>query len=235
MAMETNSRPAIPDDCWVVVAAFNEGDRIGRVLDDLVGSVGNLVVVDDGSSDATVEVASERSAWVICHPVNLGQGAALQTGIDFALKNGARWIVTFDADGQHSVEDLPTVLMPLVSGEAEYTLGSRFLGRAPGIPWGRRAMLRLAAAFTWLLYGIRLTDAHNGFRGMTEKGASQICIEMNRMGHASEIVEQIARSGLPYVEVPVTVRYTPDTLLKGQHTSDSIRLGLSLILRRTLK
>jgi len=225
----------LPEGLWIVIAAYNEQRRFGAVLDDLLTLDLNVVVVNDGSRDDTAGEILKRPVWLVQHRVNLGQGAALQTGIAFALERGAQYIVTFDADGQHCTSDLPALLVPLVSGGADFALGSRFLGKAQGIPWHRKLLLRLAVLFTRVLSGLALTDAHNGLRAMTRRGAQNVHITMNRMEHASQIIDQIAKSGLNYVEVPVTIRYTSETLAKGQKSSEAIRLGLKLLLERVIR
>lgn len=226
---------SLPEDLWIVIAAYNEEKRVGRVLDELLGTVCNVVVVDDGSRDETAAVVLRRPAWLIRHGINLGQGASLQTGISFALQKGARYVVTFDADGQHTPSDIPALVDALESTGSHFALGSRFLGHAEGIPLTRKIILRMAVLFTRLLSGVRLTDAHNGLRAMSREGAQSLRITMNRMEHASEIIDQIARSGLKYVEVPVHIRYTADSLAKGQRTSAAIRLGLKLLVERTIR
>ena len=110
-------REGLPEAFWVVVAAFNEETRIGRVLDALLERCANIVVVNDGSTDATCEKVLRRPVWLLQHFVNLGQGAALQTGITFALQQGAEYIATFDGDGQHAADDLQDLLEPLVAGK----------------------------------------------------------------------------------------------------------------------
>jgi polyprenyl-phospho-N-acetylgalactosaminyl synthase len=225
----------LPERLWVVIAAYNEQKRIGPVLDGLLKAVNNIVVVDDGSRDDTANEVQKRPVWLVRHAVNLGQGAALQTGISFALSRLADYIVTFDADGQHSVADLPVLLQKLGEAGADFALGSRFLGDAQGIPASRRLMLRAAVLFTRALSGVALTDAHNGLRAMTRKGAQRIHLTMNRMEHASEIIDQIAGSGLKYVEVPVHIQYTADSLAKGQRTSAALRLGIKLLVERVIR
>lgn len=220
------------DETWIVIAAYREGGRLGSVLDAVLGAWPLVVVVDDGSDDTTAADVLSRRAWLLRHAVNLGQGAALQTGIRFALERGARFVVTFDADGQHQVEDIPALLARLHEGSADFALGSRFLGSAPGIPLTRKLMLKLAITFTRLLSGLSLTDAHNGLRAMTARGARALHISMNRMEHASQIIDQIKESGLPFVEVPVTIRYSAQSLAKGQTTLSAVRLAARLILER---
>jgi glycosyltransferase involved in cell wall biosynthesis len=146
----------------------------------------------------------------------LGQGAALQTGITYALRAGAKYLVTFDADGQHQVEDLGRLLGPVVRGEADIALGSRFLGAAIDMPATKRLVLRAAVAFTRVAGGIELTDTHNGLRALTAHAARKLPITQNRMAHASELLHNIVECELRYVEVPVTIRYTEWSRAKGQ-------------------
>ncbi len=217
---------------WVVVAAYNEASVIGRVVTDLIRHRYAVVVVDDGSIDDTGPTAGSAGAKVIAHPVNLGQGAALQTGLQFALLNGADYIVTFDADGQHRASDIEALLESLKTQHVDFALGSRFLGHAPAMPLARRMLLKAATWFTRLSTGLRLTDTHNGLRAMTRRGASHIALRQNRMAHASELLHQIARSGLGYVEVPVTIEYSAYSLAKGQRLSDSLRILVDLSAQR---
>ena len=223
------------DQTWVIVPAFNEGTRILRVLDELIAVVANVVVVDDGSDDDTGLKALTRPVWLVTHRANLGQGAAIQTGIDFALARGAAYIVTFDADGQHRPQDIPALLSSLQRNEADFALGSRFLGSAKGMPVSRHILLKLAVLVTRVLSGVKLTDAHNGLRAMTRRGAASLQIRHNRMEHASEIIDQIKQRGLKCTEVPVQIRYTADTLAKGQRMSDAIGLGLRILLKRVIR
>jgi len=217
---------------YVVIPAYNEGSIISRVVAEVKRAGYAVVVVDDGSSDATAEEARTADAVVISHPFNLGQGAALQTGIAYALAQPAEVIVTFDADGQHRVSDISRLTEALFQEHAEFALGSRFLGQAPNLPPLRRALLRAATAFTRLTTGLQVTDTHNGLRAMTRRGAAAIRLRQNRMAHASEWLSQIAASGLRYVERPVTIEYTAYSLAKGQSIGDAILILLDLFARR---
>jgi polyprenyl-phospho-N-acetylgalactosaminyl synthase len=226
-----------PGECcnatWVIIPAYNEARVIAGVIADVRRSGHHIVVVDDGSTDATAELAAcAGDHAVIRHPINLGQGAALQTGVTFALSQGAEFIVTFDADGQHYVDDIEKLLAALRSHDADFALGSRFLGQVTNLPTSRRITLTAAVWFTRLTTGLELTDAHNGLRAMTRRGASHIRLRQNRMAHASEILDQIASSGLKYVEVPVTVAYSVYSLGKGQRSSEAIDILLDLYARR---
>jgi glycosyltransferase involved in cell wall biosynthesis len=223
----------VPGRCvWVVIAAYNEAGVIARVIADVRRGGFPIVLVDDGSTDATAEVAERAGAVVVRHPVNLGQGAALQTGLEFALYEGADVIVTFDADGQHRVADIAGLVDALAQHGVDYVLGSRFLGCAVNLPLARRLLLVAATWFTRITSGLSLTDTHNGLRAMTRKGASAIRLRQNRMAHASEILSQIAASRLKYVEVPVTIEYTEYSLAKGQKLGDALSILVDLSTQR---
>jgi glycosyltransferase involved in cell wall biosynthesis len=215
--MEGASRAQI----YVVIPAYNEGPVIARVVADV-----------RRGGDATAQAASGAGAAVIKHPFNLGQGAALQTGIDYALAQQAEVIVTFDADGQHRVSDISLLTEALVQERADFALGSRFLGQAPNLPPVRRLLLRAATAFTRLTTDLEVTDTHNGLRAMTRRGAASIKLRQNRMAHASEWLAQIAASRLRYVERPVTIEYTDYSLAKGQTLADAVLILLDLFARR---
>ena len=219
---------------WVIVPAYNEERAIGGVVRDLQSMNWRIAVVDDGSTDATAAAVTSASDRVVLvrHPINLGQGAALQTGIDLALAMGAEFIVTFDADGQHRTDDIVRLLDALVVHKADYALGSRFREQVSNIPRSRRLLLAAATWFTRVTTGLPVTDAHNGLRAMTRRGAMHIRLRQNRMAHASEILDQIAASRLPFVEVPVTIEYSAYSLGKGQRSSDAIDILLDLYSRR---
>jgi glycosyltransferase involved in cell wall biosynthesis len=223
---------APPVNVQVVIAAYNEAPVIGAVVADVVRAGYAVVVVDDGSRDATVDIASRAGATVVPHPVNLGQGAALQTGIEFALAQGAEAIVTFDADGQHRTGDVARLLTALDASNADFAIGSRFLAPSSGIPPSRRLLLTAATWFTRFTTGLGVTDTHNGLRAMTRRGASRLKLRQNRMAHASEILHQIAESGLGYVEVPVTIEYSAYSLAKGQRLRDALAILVDLFARR---
>ena len=219
------------NDICVVIAAYNEAAMIARVVNEVRRADYRVVVVDDGSQDATAQVARAAGATVVQHPFNLGQGAALQSGIDLALASGAEVIVTFDADGQHGAADIPRLAEALAEENADFVLGSRFLDASSNIPRLRRLLLKAATVFTRVTTGLRLTDAHNGLRAMTRRGAGAIRLRQNRMAHASELLAQIGASGLHYVERPVTIHYSAYSIAKGQKTSDSVVILLDLFAR----
>ncbi len=221
--------PHVENQVWIVVPAYNEERSIADVIQSLKALGHKIVVIDDGSQDSTTQHAARAGACVLRHLINLGQGAALQTGLHFALQHGAEKIVTFDADGQHQASDIAKLLSALTN-DVDFALGSRFLDIEPeGIPSSRRFVLKVARVFTQLLTGMQITDSHNGLRAMTRRGAEHIRLRQNRMAHASEILHQIARSRLRYIEVPVSIRYSSYSLAKGQRSSEALSILIDLI------
>lgn len=221
---------------WIVIPAYNEDSAINDVLSSLKPSGYSVVVVDDGSETPLVELVTDPTVYVCRHPINLGQGASLQTGIEFALQRGARYVVTFDADGQHLASEIPRLLRPLEEGECEIVLGSRFMkeGRVENIPLKKYVMLKTAVAFTRLTTGLALSDTHNGFRAMTADAARKLEITQNRMAHASQILRTIAFKKIPFKEVPVTIRYTDYSIRKGQKLSNALNIVWESFAERIL-
>ena len=211
---------------WVVVPVYNENTIVRKVVSGLVREGYHVVVVDD-CSDEPVEAVLAGLPVVLCrHILNLGQGAALQTGINCALQHGAQYIVTFDSDDQHRVEDIPPLLDPVISGKVDVALGSRFLVRDndSNMPFVRSIALRCATLLTRATTGLQLTDTHNGLRALSRSAALEICITQNRMAHASQILSEISRLNLRYTEVPVRVFYTQYSLAKGQKLSNAFNI-----------
>ena len=224
------------DDVWVVIPVYNEGSVIADVVAGVLPTFPNVVCVDDGSRDDSADHIVGTAAHLVSHPVNLGQGAALQTGLEYALlQEGAEYFVTFDADGQHRVEDAAELVRAVRDGGADVALGSRFLGGTAHVPWLKRALLKTVAALSPAARRLQLTDAHNGLRVLNRAAASQLKITMNGMAHASEIVDYLARSELEVTEVPVTVLYTDYSKAKGQSLINGVNIlfDLSLRSRRT--
>jgi glycosyltransferase involved in cell wall biosynthesis len=217
---------------WVVVPAYNEGTVIGATVDELLQWFENVVVIDDCSTDQTRKSALDAGAHVVRHPVNLGQGAALATGIAYTLRQGAQCIVTFDADGQHSASEAAAMVALLYTKGVDVVLGSRFLGAARGIGAGRRALLKLTVLFTRLTTGLQLTDSHNGLRVLSRRAADLIRIRQNRMAHASEILDQIATHRMTFVESPCTITYTEYSKAKGQRWTGAFSILFDLLARR---
>jgi glycosyltransferase involved in cell wall biosynthesis len=222
----------ILERAWIVIPAYRESRVLRGVIERLHAICPRIVVVDDGSGDETGRAARAGGATVLTHVVNLGQGAALQTGIEFALLQGADYIFTFDADGQHVPESLIVLAETMRSTGADVVLGSRRLGRAEAMPWLRRRILRLAVVFTRLHSGLGVSDTHNGLRLFTRAAALRLRITQPRMAHASEILAQIGSSKLRFAEAPVTLRYTEYSLRKGQKISGMFRILLDIFYAR---
>ena len=223
------------DTLWIIIPAYNEGEVIRDVVAGVRARYPNVVLVDDCSLDETGDAAYSGGAAVLRHPINLGQGAALQTGIDYAIAHGAKFLVTFDADGQHRVEDIETLLEVQKRANVEVVVGSRFLGATHNLPPFRKFVLKLAIHFTRITSGVSLTDAHNGLRLLTLGAAKRIRITQNRMAHASEIIDQIKRFGLSIAEAPVTIIYTEYSLRKGQKLSNAFNILAELLVARLTK
>ena len=202
-----------------VIPAYHEERAIAQSVADAARFVDHVVVVDDCSRDATGDLAHEGGAHVLRHAVNRGQGAALQTGTRYALEElGADIVVHFDADGQMRGEEIPEIIAPIMTGNADIALGSRFLGRdAENIPFVRKWLtVKPAIILTAVVSGLKLTDTHNGFRALSRSAARKLTINLDRMAHASEIIDQIKVHKFRYQEVPVTIRYSEESLAKGQ-------------------
>lgn len=219
-----------------VIPAHNEAPRIAQAIADVRPHVSHVVVVDDCSHDASGEVARQAGAIVLRHVINRGQGAALQTGTSFAFDAlQAEVIVHFDADGQMMGAEVPSLVQPLLRYEADVVLGSRFLGKeAENMPLFRRLMLRAATFFTIAFSGIRVTDTHNGFRALSRKAAQELVITLDRMAHASEILDLIIAKELRYVERPVTIRYSTASLAKGQTTLRAMGSVKDMVRKRVV-
>jgi len=218
---------------YIVIAAYNEEKSISKVIKDLKkGGYNNIVVVDDGSKDKTFSIVEKSGAHALRHFINRGQGAALKTGIDYALLQGADIIVTFDADGQHLVSEIKRMTDPVRKGEVEVTLGSRFLDDKTELPLKKRIVLKGAIFLIQIMYGVKLSDAHNGFRAFSKKAAKKIEINADRMEHASEIVEEIHTKKIKFKEVPVTIRYTDYSQQKGQSVWNSFKIFAKMVKKK---
>lgn len=219
-------------DTWLVIPLYNEVTVIGNVVTQARRAFTNVVCVDDGSTDGSAAAAQRAGAIVVEHPFNMGQGAALQTGIEFALSQpGMNYLITFDADGQHSVDDALAMVQRAKSDDLAIIFGSRFLDGGSPVGWSKKAVLKTAAAVTRLRTGLDLTDAHNGLRLLRKDSAQQVNLKQNRMAHASEIVGQLARTGLPWGEMPVNIEYTEYSKAKGQSLLNSVNILVDLVMR----
>jgi polyprenyl-phospho-N-acetylgalactosaminyl synthase len=220
------------DDVWLVVPLYNEAQVIGDVVRAARRTFPHIVCVDDGSTDGSADEAAAAGAVVVRHPVNLGQGAALQTGFEFALSVPTmRWVVTFDADGQHQVQDVVQMLDKARAEGLDAVFGSRFLDNRTDAGALKKLVLRLAVGYTNLTTHTKLTDAHNGLRLLSRDVVARIDITQNRMAHASELVQQIGSMKVRYGESPVHILYTDYSRAKGQSLWNAVNILAELILR----
>jgi polyprenyl-phospho-N-acetylgalactosaminyl synthase len=221
------------NDAAVVIPMHNEATVIAGVVADVRRRFAHVVCVDDGSRDDCAALAREAGAVVVRHPANLGQGAAIETGIRHALDSlDVDYVVTFDADGQHDVDDAVAMVDLARRDDLQVVLGSRFLGAAEGITGARRVVLRAAVRFTRATTGLEVTDAHNGLRVLRRDAAEHVRLRLHGMSHASEILAIIARGGFTYAEHPVTISYTDYSRAKGQRGYNAFNIVFELMVDR---
>ena len=221
---------------YVVIPAFNEYETIHQVVKNINEAGYEVIVVDDGSTLPLDPYLKGLSLHLLRHKINLGQGAALQTGIEYAVAKNADYIITFDADGQHQASDIISLIRPLKEGQCDITLGSRFIKDAShNMNKTRRIILLLARMFNAITTGLLLTDAHNGLRAFTRKAAAEIEIKQNGMAHATELLQIIKEKKLHFTEVPVNVIYTDYSYRKGQSIWNSFRIVFDLFLNKIFK
>jgi glycosyltransferase involved in cell wall biosynthesis len=220
---------------FVVIPTYNEAAVITSTVTPLVEAGYSVVVVNDGSTDSTNDVLSGMTGLHrLAHAVNLGQGAALQTGMSYARAAGALVIVHFDADGQHDGRQIPDLIAPIAEGKADVVFGSRFLRSSDidEIPFPKRVLLRAGRLVSGVFSGVWLSDTHNGFRALSAAAADAICLRENGFAHATEILDQVRRGGLRHVEVPTTIRYTEYSRAKGQSMANAFNIIVDVILRK---
>lgn len=224
------------DDVWVIVPTFNEAPVVRGVLEHLLTRFPNVVAVDDCSTDQSAAEIMATGARLVSHPINMGAGGAVQTGVDFALLDpGATFFVTFDADGQHGVADAVAMVEHIREHPVDVLLGSRFLGGTVDMSRSRRLLLTAGRWFERLSTGLSLTDAHNGLRVFNRGFAQLLNLRMTDMAWATEFLSRAATSGARIEEFPVTISYTDYSRAKGQPSINSINIGVDILLNRFLR
>lgn len=218
-------------DVWVIIPFYNEATVIGGVISELLPAFSNVICVDDGSTDGGGIVAKNAGAKLVSHPINLGQGAALQTGFEYALEHAASYVITFDADGQHRKEDAIAMLELARQENLAIVFGSRFLDNRTKPGFLKKIVLKTAVTVTNWSTKTKLTDAHNGLRVIREDALRKISLKQDRMAHGTEIIVQLGRTGLPYAEHPVEVLYTEYSKTKGQSLWNSFNILMDLMIR----
>lgn len=220
----------------IIVPAYNEAKIIGYVLRSLPKKIKNIdsistVVVDDGSTDKTADIARRNRCFVVRHIINRGLGAALGTGFEYALRTNATVIVTFDADGQHKQKDIIRIIAPLLAGTADVVIGSRLLS-LKGMPLVRLVVIFFSNLFTMLLTNMWTTDSQSGLRAFSRHSLERIKISSLGMEVSSEIFEKIKKNKLRLAEVPITPIYTSYSLKKGQKISNAPNVAWRLLLQQ---
>lgn len=216
----------------VLIPAKDEGTKIAEVVMAVRAFGYDVLVIDDGSRDNTATLAISAGAYVVSHCLNRGQGAALKTGIAYALSHGYDVVVFFDADGQMASEEIGLMVNILQEKSCDVVLGSRFMGVAIDMPWAKKITLKLALLFTRLITGLKLTDVHNGFQAWRSSALRQIDLRQDRQAYASEVLQEIADRKLHYVEMPVTIRYTTYSKSKGQSILNAFNILWDLIIKK---
>lgn len=218
----------------VIIPCYNEAAVICQTVIQVLDAGYDVAVIDDGSDEDVFQQLEGLPIHYLKHAVNLGQGAALQTGMEYALSQGIEIVVHFDADGQHQAEDIGNMIEPVHTGQVDVVLGSRFMNphHVKTIPFKRKLLLQMARYTNLLFAGLWLTDAHNGFRALNRNAMQTIRITENGMGHAIEILQQINTHKLKYCERPTRVVYTDYSKKKGQSLWNAVNIFIYLVLNR---
>ncbi len=216
---------------FCIIPAYNEEKNIALVIDSLKKYNYQIVVVDDCSSDQTYQIAKDKNIFVLRHIINRGQGAALATGNQYALNNGAEIVVHFDGDGQFLATEISDIIDPIVKEEADIVFGSRFLEKKSSLPFFKKKIIMPLALLVNRLMGIRTSDPQIGFRALNKLALREIEIENDGMAHCSEILAKAHRLKLRIKEVPTTVIYHRF----GNNFSGGLKIIKDLIIRKVLK
>ncbi len=239
---------------FIVIPAYNEEKTIRSVVSDIFKAYNdeyNVIVVDDGSVDNTAREAKIAGATVIRHSINRRQGAALVTGTEYALKEGADIIMHMDADGQHDVSNIARMILPVENKEVEMTIGSRFLKKTnrnkrslfvalssllsnPDYPLTRKLLLGMGLIVNTAMTGIALTDAHNGLRVLSRYSAEKIKITQDGMSHNTEYIQEMRSNKLSFKEVPVIVHYNT-TEKKSQGFFHGIKIIREILVGKMMR
>ena len=193
------------------IPAYNEEKNIAKIITKLKKITDSIIVCDDGSSDMTSEIAKNLGVIVISHKKNMGYGAAIRTIFEKSAEIGSDILVTFDADGQHRIEDVSRVLHPLENSEADIVIGSRFLGKQSNVPNYRKLGIKVITQVTNSSIKTKLTDSQSGFRAYSKQVLSKISLSEIGMGISTEILIKASSKGLRITEVPITILYSGDT------------------------
>lgn len=221
---------------FVIIPCYDEAAVIRNTVEKVLSRGYSVVVVDDCSKDNTKKELQTLPLAYLRHCINMGQGAALQTGIDFAKKKGADFFVTFDADGQHDPDDIKGMVELMKQDNSDIVFGSRFLpGARTNVSGSRSFMLNVARYVNYLVSGILLSDAYNGLRLFSRKAAGLIRITENKMAHATQFQMLAARHKLRYAEYPTHIQYNEYTRQKGLKNIDGLKIFFEIILYKIFR
>ena len=220
------------NNIYVLIPVYNEEKIIEETINNLKVYFDNILIINDGSTDKTHAILENLDVIKINHPINLGQGAAIKTGIEYILKfTSADAVVTFDADGQHSVDDAISFAKKIDTIEEEIIFGSRFLGFEKNIPFFKRLLLKTAIYFTNVIYSIKMTDTHNGLKAIKRSCLEKLELNISGYGFETEIIMNISKKKILFIEEPTNVIYTEYSLSKGQSIFNAIKIFEELLLR----
>ena len=227
---------ALSTDIFVIIPCYNEAAVIRNTVIEVLRHGYNVVIIDDSSKDNSKNELKGLPVYYLRHRVNLGQGAALQTGIDFALKKGAKYFVTFDADGQHDSDDIPGMIALLEKEKADIVFGSRFLpGAKTNVSRSRSFALNLGRYINYFTSGILLSDSFNGMRIFSKPAAEKIKLTENRMSHPAQLLMLTAAGKLKYAEYPVAIHYSDYSKKKGLKNKDGIKILIEILLYKIFR
>ena len=219
-------------DTYIILPAYNEATRIQPVIEAIAQKGYNMVIVNDGSSDNTLEVIKEskkkypNNIHLFSLIINRGVGVATQTGFDAVFKFNPKYVVSMDSDGQHSPDDLDNVIRPLVSGEAQAVIGVRPL---KDMPFSRNFANSVMNLLTRIFYGVKVSDSQTGFRAITAEALSKININAQGYLISSEFIREVNDNDIPFAEVPIETIYTPETQAKGTNVKEAFKILLQMI------
>lgn len=221
----------VPQSIFVIIPCYNEARVVRKTVTGVLGRGYTVVVVDDCSKDGSRKELAGLPVYYLRHRVNMGQGAALQTGIDFAKRKGAKYFVTFDADGQHDSNDIAGMIELIEKEKSDIVFGSRFLqGSKTNVSGSRTFVLNVARYVNYFVSGILLSDAYNGLRLLDRTAAEQIRLTENKMAHATQIQVLAAKHKLPYSEYANSILYNEYTTGKGLRNWDGIKIFFEILL-----
>ena len=193
------------------IPAFNEEKNIASIIMKLKKVTDHIIVCNDGSTDMTEEISKELDVIVINHSRNMGYGSAIRSIFLKAKELQADILVTFDADGQHRVEDIQSVTQPIIDNKADIVIGSRFLENKSDIPEYRKFGIKVITKITNSSLKEKLTDSQSGFRAYSKNVLKNVTPSESGMGVSTEILIKASNTGHKIAEVPITIMYGPDT------------------------